>query len=101
FPSPQNPLKPASAPFETRLEMCRLAFEGLSGKIHVLEDEGSLSGYTIDMIRHLKQHHPQADFTFIGGSDLAAEIPRWKDSAALQSLIAFEFLPRPPDPESP
>ena len=101
LPSPQNPLKPASAPFETRLEMCRLAFEGIDGRIHVLEDEGSLSGYTIDLIRHLKQHHPAAEFTFIGGSDLAAEIPKWKESSALQALIAFEFLPRPPQPNSP
>jgi len=101
LPSPQNPLKPASSPFETRLEMCRLAFEGLDRRIQVMEDEGSLSGYTIDLVRHLKQHHPQSDFTFIGGGDLATEIPRWKESAALQGMIAFEFLPRPPQPDSP
>lgn len=100
-PSPQNPLKPASTPFEDRLTMCRLAFEDIDPRVHVREDEGSLSGYTIDLIRHLKQHFPQAHFTFVGGSDLAEEIPRWKESEALQKLLSFEFLPRPPDPASP
>lgn len=101
FPSPQNPLKPASVPFEDRLAMCRQAFERIDPRVRVKDDEGSLSGYTIDLIRHLKQHYPKAEFTFIGGSDLAKELPRWKESEALKKVLQFEFLPRPPDPGSP
>ncbi|MDL1872552.1 nicotinate-nicotinamide nucleotide adenylyltransferase [Deltaproteobacteria bacterium PRO3] len=101
FPSPQNPLKPASAPFEDRLAMCRLAFEGLDPRVRVKDDEGTLSGYTIDLIRHLKQHYPKAEFTFVGGSDLKDELPRWKEIEALKKILHFEFLPRPPDPASP
>ena len=101
LPSPQNPLKTVSAPFEDRLAMCRLAFEGLDPRVSVRDDEGSLSGFTIDLIRHLKQHHPKDEFIFVGGSDLAGDLPRWKESEALHKLLRFEFLPRPPAPNSP
>jgi nicotinate-nucleotide adenylyltransferase len=99
-PSPQNPLKPGSTPFEKRYEMARLAFAGLGPQVEVRDDEASLSGFTIDLIRKLRDENPVTQFTFIGGSDLREQLPRWKDSEELLRLLSFEFLPRPPAPDS-
>jgi len=101
FPTKQNPFKTQSSPFADRMEMCRLAFAGIDPRIQVRGDEERLSGFTIDLIRHLRERYPGNTFTFIGGSDLAKEIPRWEKSEELQQLLSFEFLPRPPDPASP
>ncbi|HCU24518.1 MAG TPA: hypothetical protein DF383_05830 [Deltaproteobacteria bacterium] len=101
FPSRQNPLKPASATFEDRLAMTRLALGEYGSRVRVREDESKLSGFTIDLVRHLKAENPSAELTFIAGSDLQSELPRWKDSEELRRLLKFEFLPRPPDPGSP
>ncbi|HKY64701.1 MAG TPA: nicotinate-nucleotide adenylyltransferase [bacterium] len=101
LPSPQNPLKPSSSSFEDRLAMCRLAFADLGSAIQVRDDERGLSGFTIDLARKLQAEHPGREFRFVGGSDLRAELPRWKESAELQQLLGFVFLPRPPDPASP
>ncbi len=101
FPTKQNPFKAQSSSFADRKEMCRLAFAGLDPRIQVRGDEESLTGFTIDLVRHLKALHPNDRFTFIGGSDLAKELPRWEKSEELKKLLNFEFLPRPPDPDSP
>ncbi len=100
-PSKQNPLKPAGANFQDRLQMCRLNFEDLGERVKVLSEDQELSGYTIDLVKHLKEKFPHVRFTFVGGSDLESELERWKDPEKLKKLIEFDFLPRPPDPDSP
>ncbi len=101
LPSPQNPLKPTSSSFDDRLAMCRLAFADLAPRAQVRDDERSLSGFTIDLARKLRAEFPEHEFSFVGGSDLKAELPRWKESSELQRILGFVFLPRPPDPSSP
>ncbi len=80
--------------------MCHLAFDELGKKVKVSDEEKTLSGFTIDLIRHLRKKHPQWRFTFVGGSDLRTGLAQWKESEALQKLVDFDFLPRPPDPRS-
>ena len=101
IPSKNNPLKAKGHDFSERLKMARLAFGDLGPKVKVGEDDRALTGYTIDLIDHLKSEHPKEKFTFIAGSDLREQISQWKDGARLQKLIDFEFLPRPPHPNSP
>ena len=81
--------------------MCRLAFSELAPRAQVRDDERDLSGFTIDLARKLQAEHPGHEFSFVGGADLKEELPRWKDSRALQEALGFVFLPRPPDPSSP
>lgn len=100
FPSRQNPFKAESADFNSRLEMCRLAFADMKN-VQVRDDEGQLSGYTIDLARQLTRQYPLDRFVFVAGSDLKLELPQWKDSQELQKLIEFKFFPRPPAPNSP
>ena len=101
YPTRQNPFKTTETSFEHRLEMCRLAFSEFGDRVQVLDAERRLSGFTIDLVRHLLKSFPEHRFTFVGGSDLQQELPRWKDAETLKGLIDFEFLPRPPDPDSP
>jgi nicotinate-nucleotide adenylyltransferase len=101
IPSKQNPLKAKGCAFDQRLKMSRLAFSEMGSQVQVRDDDEKLSGYTIDLIRRLQADHPKAKFTFIVGSDLREQIPQWKDGASLQKIIDFEFLPRPPAPDSP
>jgi nicotinate-nucleotide adenylyltransferase len=101
IPAKQNPFKGSQTSFAHRLEMCHLAFGNLGAGVQVRADDEKLTGYTIDLVRKLTQEHPEASFTFVGGSDLKEELSQWKEAEALQQLITFEFLPRPPDPNSP
>lgn len=101
LPSPQNPLKPASTPFERRLAMARLAFGGIDPRVEVRDDEAKLSGFTIDLVHKLKAENPDHVWTFVGGSDLREQLPSWRESEELIRLLNFEFLPRPPAPGSP
>ncbi len=101
LPTRQNPLKTKQTSFENRLQMCRLAFADFGDRVVVRDDDQELTGYTIELVKSLLIKFPKNSFTFVGGSDLKQEIPHWKESKALQQSIAFEFLPRPPDPASP
>lgn len=101
IPSRQNPLKEKGRPFEKRLELCRLAFGDLGERVKVLDVEKNLSGYTIDLIRHIKKENPQVQMTFIAGSELKDQISRWHEAEKLKQWIDFEFLPRPPHRGSP
>jgi len=101
IPSRQNPFKEKGLSFETRLKMCDLAFGGWGPRVQCRRDEEKLSGYTIDLIRALKDQNPQHQFTFVAGSDLRDQVKDWKDGGALIKMIDFEFLPRPPEQGSP
>jgi nicotinate-nucleotide adenylyltransferase len=78
-----------------------LAFADLGPKVQVRSDDKNLSGFTIDLVAHLQKIHPQEKFTFVAGSDLREQLSQWQDSAKLRKMIDFEFLPRPPQPDSP
>ncbi len=101
LPAGKHPFKQATASFEDRLQMSRLAFEPLGPAVKVLSDDERLTGYTIDLIRHLKEKYRNHEFTFWGGSDLQKEIEGWKDSDELQKSIHFKFFPRAPESPSP
>ncbi|MDX1387021.1 MAG: nicotinate-nicotinamide nucleotide adenylyltransferase [bacterium] len=100
-PSKTNPFKDSSSNFSLRCKMCSLAFEAFGDGVQVLDVDQKLSGYTIDLVKYLMAQHPECDFTFVGGSDLKEQLPRWKDGKLLEAMISFKFLPRPPDPKSP
>lgn len=51
--------------------------------------------YTIDTLKDLKAHYPQADFFFITGADALAQIFKWKDIEELWPLAHFVGVTRP------
>ena len=51
--------------------------------------------YTIDTLRDLRTHRPDADLFFITGADAVAQILSWRDHDELWSLAHFVAVSRP------
>jgi len=101
LPSRRNPFKDSSTSFDHRLKMCHLAFDFLGPQVQVKSDEKNLSGYTIDLVKHLIKKFPNNIFYFVAGNDLQKQLSQWKETENLQKWVTFVFLPRAPDPDSP
>jgi nicotinate-nucleotide adenylyltransferase len=96
IPCYQHPFSKPTAPFEDRLEMCRLAMRLLRGRVEVSAIESEIGGvsYTIDTVRELKSRHPDALFELIIGSDILKETAKWKDFEELKRMVTLRILPR-------
>ncbi len=84
-------------PAADRLAMCKLAvasnpaFDVSSIEI----DRGGLT-YTADTLRQLREHYPEnVTFCLITGSDTAASILKWRDSATVASMCEVVVGQRP------
>ena len=79
IPTAEPPHKgDCTVPFADRLEMTRLAFEGVDG-IAVSDIEKKLGGrsYTINTIRALKEIYPKTELYLIIGGDQFFTIEKW------------------------
>ncbi|GDX23188.1 putative nicotinate-nucleotide adenylyltransferase [Actinomycetes bacterium] len=102
IPSGKPLLKPTSpkADAESRLEMVRIALLELPLEIQdkleicTFEVERSESSYAIDSVIHLKSAR-NASFTWILGSDAAANLTKWHRFEELQELVNFLVVLRP------
>ena len=74
-------------PFAHRLRMCELAFEGLSG-VEVSDVERTLGGvsYTVRLLTHLRDAHPDHALRLLVGADILAETARWRDFDQITAL---------------
>lgn len=79
--TPHNPLKQVEglADEKSRLEMCRIAVEGMD-KLRASDIEFSMPkpSYTIDTLDRLKEEHPELDFTLIVGADNWSNFQLWR-----------------------
>lgn len=77
---------------EDRLEMTRLAIEGLPYFMcSDLEMQREGNTYTADTLQILNEKYPEYDFYFIMGADSLFGLPKWKEPekiAALCTLVA-------------
>ncbi|MSQ82950.1 MAG: nicotinate-nicotinamide nucleotide adenylyltransferase [Myxococcales bacterium] len=74
----QHPLgKQLAADFETRVQLCQLAFGFLAPRLQVRRDEQGGNGRTLDLIERLQLQHPHHQFRLIIGSDILHEAARW------------------------
>lgn len=78
-----------------RLEMCRLAFEGVA-KAQVSDFEISQGGvsYSYLTCRYFKQEYPEARIYFLMGGDMLANFPRWKNTDEILSLVTLAACAR-------
>lgn len=86
----------ARAPAADRLEMCRLATAGdpLFDVLDVEVRRGGVS-YTIDTVRELLAGPCKGDrLMLLIGQDSLADLPGWREAAALASLVAIAIVPR-------
>lgn len=74
----RHPFAKELAPFEDRLEMCRLAL-GWIPRVRVSEVERDLGGesLTLRTLEHLAAAHPDVALRLLVGADVLADLPKW------------------------
>ncbi|MBU0984969.1 MAG: nicotinate (nicotinamide) nucleotide adenylyltransferase [candidate division Zixibacteria bacterium] len=76
--NPPHRRQTARASFPDRLAMLRLALEGRPEFIiSDIERRLTVPGYTLNVVRRLKQEYPRTDFRFIVGADNLAGFDSW------------------------
>jgi len=102
MPSASPPHKPAIASPEHRLEMARLAFQGLapleidSSELERARRTGRPS-YSFDTISELSTRYPE--LAFVIGADQLRDLPRWYRFPDILGLCHWIVLARKPDGE--
>lgn len=93
--SPGNPLKPQPGALGTRVSSARLAARH-APFIRVTDIEQRLgSRYTIDTLKALKRRFPQAQFTWLMGSDNLEQFARWRRWQEITNIIPIAVVRRP------
>ncbi|QMU55893.1 MAG: nicotinate (nicotinamide) nucleotide adenylyltransferase [Candidatus Mycalebacterium zealandia] len=95
-PNYQNPLKDEShAPPGARLEMLRLATEGVEGvKVSDVEMKKKSSSYTVETLRLWKEHlGEEHESWFIMGWEVFKEITKWKDFRKIFEVSNIVIIP--------
>lgn len=94
--SPGNPLKPRSgmAPLTERLASVRRLVTGRTFIPTTIESRLG-TRYTIDTIHALKTRFPNARFVWIMGTDVFAQLPRWRRWKDVVSAMPIAVMPRP------
>ena len=78
-----------------RLEMARLAFEGLARTIVDPREIGRPGPtYTLDTLRELQQEQPGVQLVLIVGADQALSLPRWHGFEAILSIAIISVANR-------
>ncbi len=96
--SPRNPLKD-HGPIATdrqRLEMARLAVEGIPGiRVSDFEFNLPIPSYTYNTLTELKKAYPDTDFRLIIGGDNWADFDRWRNPEEILTDFGVIVYPRP------
>lgn len=94
--SPLNPLKsPAGmAPLERRVAQARRVAR--HGRIRVTALEAQLgTRFAVDTVAALQRHYPQHSFIWLAGSDIVAELHRWRRWRDFLRAVPLAVVPRP------
>lgn len=81
---------------DDRLNMCKLAFDGMA-EVSDYEIKENTISYTIDTMHHFKEIYPDDDFYFLMGSDMLFMFEKWKNYKELISLISVVVASREDD----
>lgn len=100
----QSPFKAGQhfAPSEARLQMLRLALAGWTN-CEVDDQEINRGGvsFAIDTVRDYARRHPGASLFYLIGADHVANLPKWREAAAIAKLAEFAVIPRPGEADVP
>ena len=85
-----------SAPYEVRRSLCEALLEPFADRARVCDIEREAGGVSrsIDTLQALRARYPQYEFSLLLGSDLRAELPRWKESERLQKMARIIWIGR-------
>jgi nicotinate-nucleotide adenylyltransferase len=86
-PAFRHPFAKSLAPFDDRLEMCRLAFADLA-RVEVSRVEAELGGEsrTVRTLEHLHAAHPEWSMRLVVGGDVVHEMDRWAEPQRVRAL---------------
>ena len=88
-----NPLKEHGAPLEERAQLLGCLVEAIGNPRLELAQELS-SPWTIETLERAHQRWPAAELVFVVGSDLAAQIPSWKQADQILGRCLLAIVPR-------
>ncbi|MEI7952068.1 MAG: nicotinate-nucleotide adenylyltransferase [Synechococcaceae cyanobacterium ELA182] len=88
-----NPLKKHTAPLKLRTALLGTLVEAIGDPRLSLEQELS-SPWTIETLTKAQGRWPGRTLVFVVGSDLAPQIPRWKDASQVLSRCVLAIAPR-------
>ena len=83
-------------PFEDRVRMVESAIALFAGGAFVLDVERELGGTsrTVDTLRVLRDRNPEATFSLLIGSDILAEVHKWKQWHRIEATTEVFVLGR-------
>jgi nicotinate-nucleotide adenylyltransferase len=94
--SPLNPLKSATdmAPLATRLDRAARVAQHPRIRVTALEQQLG-TRFAIDTVAALQWRYPQHRFVWLAGSDIVAELHRWRRWRDFLRTIPLAVVPRP------
>ncbi len=88
-----NPKKEHGAPLEQRAALLAAVVAAIGNpRLELAQDLSS--PWTITTLERAAQRWPGDDLVFVVGSDLASQIPRWKQAAAVLQRCRLAVVPR-------
>lgn len=102
LPAFNHPFGKALAPFEDRVAMCQLLADECGPWLQVSRAEAEVGGEgrTIELLEWLVPRHPDTRFEFIIGSDILADLPKWKAWDRVQAMVDVVVLHRAGYPDA-
>lgn len=92
---PPHKKEPGDADSRQRLEMTRLAIEGIPYfKVETVEIDRGGKSYTYETMKELKQSEPATDFFFIIGGDSIDSLKTWYRIDDLLRIVSFAGVGR-------
>ncbi len=88
-----NPMKQHGAPLAVRQELLAALVAGLEDPRISLEQELS-SPWAIETLERAARRWPARPLVFVVGSDLVAQIPRWRRAEAVLAACRLAIVPR-------
>ncbi len=93
-----NPYKERQSPIGDRAQMLQLLIDALhtAEAITNISVEQQLSDrYSINSITHARRIWAEADFSFVVGADLLAQLPEWYQAQEIFKQVRILVFPRP------
>jgi nicotinate-nucleotide adenylyltransferase len=93
--TPPHKVAPTDPGADHRLRMCALLVGGEPGlEACDLELRREGPSYTVETLRSLRDHEPEARLTFVAGADAARTLPVWREPEELLSLAELAVAAR-------
>lgn len=90
-----NPYKEKQSPIHDRAEMLRLLIETLPNSERVKVYQNLSDRYSINSITLARKIWPKAQFSFVVGADLIAQLPHWYRAKDIFEQVDILVFPRP------